>query len=319
MISNSDFKIKQIVFVFAQEGEKLSFSNDNIVVKDKDGKIKHQSTCYRLFLLCVVGNTVITSGLLQRAKKFGFSICLMSATMKVYQVISSAAEGNTLLRKRQYEYQDIEIGKSLIYNKILNQRQALNTFRRKTIAEKESIEMLDTHMEKLDRAINIQEIMGIEGSAARIYFSQMFNNVNWKGRKPRIKSDYINATLDIAYNILFQIVDAILGVYGFDTYYGVLHRCFYMRKSLVCDLMEPIRPMIDLKIRKAINLKQCKEDDFKIYDHRYVLPWENSPKYVRFIMEEINANRENIFLYLQGYYRAFMKQKPVADFPIFKI
>jgi CRISPR-associated protein Cas1 len=37
MISEHDFKFKQIVFLFASNGEKLSFSNDNIVVKDANG------------------------------------------------------------------------------------------------------------------------------------------------------------------------------------------------------------------------------------------------------------------------------------------
>ena len=90
--------------------------------------------------------------------------------------------------------------------------------------------------------------MGIEGSAARVYFPRVFSNVNWKGRKPRIKNDYINTTLDIGYTMLFNIVDAILQVYGFDTYYGVFHKCFYMRKSLVCDIMEPMRPIIDYPV-----------------------------------------------------------------------
>lgn len=85
-----------------------------------------------------------------------------------------------------------------------------------------------------------------------------FDNVQWNGRKPRIKSDYVNVVLDIGYTMLFNIVDAMLQVYGFDTYYGVFHKCFYMRKSLVCDIMEPIRLIIDYEVRKAINLGQCK-------------------------------------------------------------
>ena len=66
-------------------------------------------------------------------------------------------------------------------------------------------------------------------------------------------------TLDIGYTMLFNIVDAMLQIYGFDTYYGVFHRCFYMRKSLVCDIMEPMRPIIDYEIRKAIKSlrKKC--------------------------------------------------------------
>ena len=80
MLNASDFSKKQIIFLFTNQGEKLSFSNVNIIVKDKEGKIKHQSTCYRLFMVCVVGNISITSGLIQRSKKFGFSICLMTTT-----------------------------------------------------------------------------------------------------------------------------------------------------------------------------------------------------------------------------------------------
>ncbi len=232
-------------------------------------------------------------------------------------MITSRGEGNTLLRKRQYEYSGIDVGKHIISNKILNQREALNTFRSKTIAEREAIVHLDKHIILLQDAESLQEIMGIEGSAARIYFSQMFNNVIWKGRRPRIKSDYVNATLDIAYTVLFHIVEAILCAYGFDIYHGVLHTCFYMRKSLVCDLMEPIRPIMDLKIRKAINLRQCKETDFEVYEKRYVLPWKISPQYIEFIVEEIVKNKEKIFAYLQSYYRAVMKQKGAEDFPDF--
>lgn len=80
MLNANDFNKKQIIFLIPKDGDKLTFSNDNIVVKDKNGKIKYQSTCYRLFMLCIVGNVSITSGLIQRSKKFGFSICLMTTS-----------------------------------------------------------------------------------------------------------------------------------------------------------------------------------------------------------------------------------------------
>ena len=122
MLNANDFGKKQIIFLFTNAGEKLSFSNDNIVVKDRDGKVKHQSTCYRLFMVCVIGNISITSGLIQRSKKFGFSICLMSTTFRVYEIIGTRMEGNTLLRKRQYEYSENDIGRKIEQNKINNQK-----------------------------------------------------------------------------------------------------------------------------------------------------------------------------------------------------
>ena len=76
MLNANDFKKKQSLLLFTNRGDKISFSNDNIVIKDSSGKIKFQATCYRIFMICVVGNVSITSGLVQRSKKFGFSLCL---------------------------------------------------------------------------------------------------------------------------------------------------------------------------------------------------------------------------------------------------
>ena len=319
MLSANDFSKKQIIFLFTNTGEKLSFSNDNIVIKDKEGKIKHQSTCYRLFMVCVVGNISITSGLIQRSKKFGFAICLMSTTFRVYEIIGSRMEGNTMLRKRQYEYTQNDIGRKIEQNKIANQMDTLKNIRKKTEEIKEGIEFLQDMIEKLNEPLNYLEVMGIEGNAARVYFTRVFNNVKWNGRKPRIKNDYINVTLDIGYTMLFNIVDAILQIYGFDTYYGVFHKCFYMRKSLVCDLMEPMRPIVDYSVRKAINLEQCKKEDFEVYDNRWVLKYKMNSKYIQFLMKDILEYKDEIFVYIQKYYRFFMKMKSVEELPRFEV
>ncbi|MEI3321485.1 MAG: type V CRISPR-associated endonuclease Cas1 [Eubacterium sp.] len=319
MLSANDFSKKQIIFLFTNTGEKLSFSNDNIVIKDKEGKIKHQSTCYRLFMVCVVGNISITSGLIQRSKKFGFAICLMSTTFRVYEIIGSRMEGNTMLRKRQYEYTQNDIGRKIEQNKIANQMDTLKNIRKKTEEIKEGIEFLQDMIDKLNEPLNYLEVMGIEGNAARVYFTRVFNNVKWNGRKPRIKNDYINVTLDIGYTMLFNIVDAILQIYGFDTYYGVFHKCFYMRKSLVCDLMEPMRPIVDYSVRKAINLEQCKKEDFEVYDNRWVLKYKMNSKYIQFLMKDILEYKDEIFVYIQKYYRFFMKMKSVEELPRFEV
>lgn len=319
MLNANDFKKKQIVFLFTNEGDKLSFLNDNIIVKNKEGGIKYQSTCYRLFMICVVGNISITSGLIQRSKKFGFSICLMTTTFKVYEILGARMEGNTLLRKHQYEYTENDIGRKIEQNKIKNQSQILKNIRGKNQIMKEGTELLDKMVVQLEQQLEYLEVMGIEGNAARVYFSRVFDNVDWKGRKPRIKNDYVNVTLDIGYTMLFNIVDAILQVYGFDTYYGVFHKCFYMRKSLVCDLMEPIRPVVDYQVRKSINLGQCKENDFEVINNRWCLKYKSNPQYIQFLMNAILEYKDDIFLYIQQYYRFFMKRKSVSEIPVFII
>ena len=320
MISLKGFEAKQIVFVFLQQKEKLSFKNDNLVVTTADGKIKYQITCYRIFALFVVGHFVMTSGLIQRSHKFSFPVFLMTNSMKLYEVFGGKMEGNVVLRKRQYEYCGLEIGKHILKNKLQCQRDLLNRQRCKSFELKEAIDKIDDYIESIEKYHGeLDGLLGYEGSAARLYFKNHFNNIPWTGRKPRIKSDFVNSTLDIGYTILFNILDALLQVYGFDTYCGVLHRQFYMRKSLVCDLIEPFRPIIDAQVRKAINLQQCKKEDFQVIHNQYFLKWECNAAYVQFIVKGIFEYKTELFLYVQQFYRSMMKGKPAEEFPVFEL
>lgn len=161
------------------------------------------------------------------------------------------------------------------------------------------------------------ELIGYEGPASKVYFKNHFNNIPWFGRQPRIKKDYINSVLDIGYTLLFTYIDALLSSFGFDTYCGVMHREFYMRKSLVCDLVEPFRTLIDHEVKKAVNLRQIQENDFAVINHQFRLKWSETEKYVRILMKPLIENKESIFCYIQAYYRAFMKDSPIELFPDF--
>lgn len=317
MFTAPDFSKKQIVFVFFNEGEKLAFSNDNIVVKDANGKIKFQCTCYRLFIVFVIGHTSITTPLIQKAQKFGFFIALMTAGFKLYSVIGAMKDGNTLLHRKQYNYSELGIAKVITANKVNNQLSELKNMRYKTIGIKDGISLLETYIPKIVVANSLDELMGYEGLSSKVFFRNHFNNVIWNGRQPRIKRDYINSTLDIGYTLLFAFVEALLLSYGFDVYCGVMHRQFYMRKSLVCDLVEPFRVLIDHEIKKAINLRQINEQDFMVANNQYRLKWEKSSDYVRVLMTPIIESKEGIFAYIQSYYRAFMKELPSEQFPTF--
>ncbi len=320
MMSLKGFEAKQIVFVFLQKKEKLSFKNDNLVVTDAEGKTKYQITCYRIFALFVIGHFVMTSGLIQRSHKFSFPVFLMTNSMKVYEMFGGRMEGNVVLRKIQYDYHGLEIGKHILQNKLICQRELLNRQRSKSFETKEAIKKIDGYAEAIrNYEGDLEGLLGYEGSAARLYFKNHFNNIEWNGRKPRIKTDFVNSTLDIGYTILFNIIDALLQSYGFDTYFGVLHRQFYMRKSLVCDLIEPFRPIVDAQIRKAVNLQQCKQEDFQVIRNQYLLKWECNAPYVQFIVQGIFEYKTDIFMYVQQFYRAMMKGKPAEEFPVFSL
>lgn len=318
MLSLSDFSKKQIVFVYANEGEKIAYKNDNLVVKTKDDAIKFQISLYRLYIVYIIGDTSLTTVILKKAKKFGFSIALLSTTFRLYEMIGDTKNGNTLLKDKQYKHSDLGIAKNIIYNKILNEINTLKNVRKKSESIKDAIVLLSDYCKKVFESEDYYLLLGCEGNAAKVYFKAMFEGLNWQGRKPRIKFDYINSALDIGYTILFTFLEVIVNSFGFDIYVGVLHKQFYMRKSLICDFVEPFRIIIDEQLKKSINLKQIREDDFTVINNQYRLKYENSTKYANIFLNAILSEKNRIFLYIQEYYRAFMKSESIDRFPIYE-
>lgn len=319
MLSTVDFEYKQIVFALLSHGESLSFKLDNIIIKNDEG-IKFQQSCYKVFALVIAGHITITSGLLQRAKKYGFSITLLTHGLGHVGIWGAKAEGNVVLRQKQYSYDKLDIAQYIVQNKIGSQLNMLKKIRNKRDEHKQAISQLKQYQAKLrDMAIGLQDLLGIEGIASRVYFKAMFADMNWKGRKPRVKHDVTNLLLDIGYTQLFNIMECMLNLYGFDVYKGVYHQTFYQRKSLVCDLVEPFRPIVDDAIKKAHALGQIKTDDFTFTQGQYRIFGKAAQPYVAILIKAILAHKEPMFLYVQSYYRAFMRDNDIADYPQFEL
>lgn len=309
MLSKNDFAEKKIVVVFSNDGDKISFSNCNLVVKDNENKIKKQFSCYRIFSVFIIGGFSLTSNLIEKSKEFNFSIYILNTNLKPISLINNNLEGNTFLREKQYKSEnDIDIAKKIIENKIKNQIRYLKKIRKdyKNVEEK---------LENLKKANNINEIMGVEGISAKIYFSLIFDDIEWKKREPRLKRDLTNLFMDIGYNILFNYIDSMLNLYGFDNYKGVLHQEFFKRKSLVCDLVEPFRPIIDNKIKNMYNLKQIDEKDFINKNDVYSIKLGKSQKYVAEFLKTIIDKQELIFDYIRSYYYWTIKGLNIDEFP----
>ncbi|MDF3820551.1 type V CRISPR-associated endonuclease Cas1 [Leptospira sp. 96542] len=317
MLSLPDFREKHIVVSFPSEGQAISFKNDNLIIKDGDNNTILQTSCYRIFSVIIVGGTTLTTGIIERSKKFGFSIYLMSYGLKPIGVWNSSAEGNFLLRQKQYSYSETKIALSLVKNKIHNQISLLKSVRSKSNRVKDAILSLESYKSKSET--DLKSILGMEGIASRVFFQAWFEELNWKGRKPRSKIDITNTLMDIGYTYLFYFLESMLNLYGFDIFKGVYHQNFYQRKSLVCDLVEPFRCIIDRRIKTAYGLNQIQEKDFTHTKGQWFLKIDQNKKYSQWIVSEILKYKEPIFQYVQEYYRAFMRNKPIEEYPVFEI
>jgi CRISP-associated protein Cas1 len=92
------------------------------------------------------------------------------------------------------------------------------------------------------------ELMGIEGAAARAYFGAlgqvMPDGMTFAGRSRRPPEDIINAALSYGYAIILGETVSALCAAGLDPAIGLLHADDDNRPSLALDLMEEFRPLV---------------------------------------------------------------------------
>jgi CRISPR-associated protein Cas1 len=92
------------------------------------------------------------------------------------------------------------------------------------------------------------ELMGIEGAAAREYFAALDDivpeDMQFAGRSSQPPGDVINAALSYGYAIILGETVSALCAAGLDPGIGLLHTEQERRPSLALDLMEEFRPLI---------------------------------------------------------------------------
>lgn len=324
MFTSKDLEMRTIFVVNCIEHNRsLRVSSGELMLEEIDGDRKKTLTkipFQKMLALFVVGHITVTTPLIEKCKLHGVALVVMKPNLRPVFFWANAAEANYLLRKRQFEYgqEDLTIGKILIRNKVENQRAALTKTRRKDEIICNAISQCKAALNFIDDVIDHNQLMGLEGIVAKTFFAAYFQNQNWKGRHPRMKCDAMNATLDIGYTILFNFMECFIRMFGFDLYVGVYHRLWFNRKSLVCDLMEPFRCIIDHATLLAFNRKQFSEKDFSVVKQEYRLKHEKCSCYYKVFYDALIERKMDIFKYVQQYYRCFMGRKSVKSYPTFK-
>ena len=318
MISLPDFKEKQILFIKADWGERASirFLNDNIVFT-KGGQTVNRASCHKVFAVFILGDIAVTTGLLKKGLQYGVSFFFLKNNFELYAPFLASAEGNYLLRMKQYSLpskEEFSMAQKLVKNKIINQLSLLEDVGKL----KDAKEFERNILNQIESAVDDQQLLGLEGNVSKQFFSMYFKDINWRRRSPRTKQDIPNFLMDVGYTFLFNFVEALLKLHGFDSYKGFYHKLFFQRKSLACDIMEPMRCLMDKQILKSYNLKQIKENDFKIEGGKYILPFENSAKYASLFMQALMDRKEDIFSFVHDFYR-FMMCPEKNKFPEFKL
>jgi len=322
MFTHKDIEYRSVFVVNCLEDRGLRVKSGELLLEDlQQRKTLTKLPFQKILALFVIGHITITTALIDKCRLCGIPLVVMKPNFRPVFFYSITAEANFLLRQKQYEYPktDLQIARKLVENKIRNQLRLLEKTRQKAPKIIEAKEKCQQYLSIIPQIDDYDSLMGIEGSVAKAFFAAYFEQHEWKLRSPRTKIDPINVTLDIGYTILFNYIEAFTRLFGFDPYVGVYHRLWFKRKSLICDLIEPFRCLIDQQVRKAFNTKQCSANDFLLVKNEYLLRREKNSDYTKMFYDVLINYKSDVFCYVRDYYRCFMQRKSVPDYPLFLI
>lgn len=189
---------------------------------------------------------------------------------------SGMAEGlpskNIELRRRQFgvvAQAGLSVARRVVEGKIRNCRTML--MRNSRDRNETAIASLKALADKALIAESTQSLLGIEGAAARSYFSQFSSMLrtdlgfDFEGRNRRPPKDPVNCLLSYVYSMLTKDLTVVaLGV-GLDPYLGFYHRPRFGRPALALDLAEEFRPIIaDSTVISLVNNGEIRPSDFLV-------------------------------------------------------
>ncbi len=162
----------------------------------------------------------------------------------------------------------LRLAREAIRAKIHNQRVML--MRNGDVPER-VLQLLAAFRDQTGRARDLTELLGIEGTAAALYFAQFASMLkradelkfDFQGRNRRPPRDPVNALLSLGYSILAKELTGVCHAVGLDPFLGFLHQPRYGRPALALDLMEEFRPLTaDSVAISLINRGELGPEDF---------------------------------------------------------
>ena len=163
----------------------------------------------------------------------------------------------------QDERRSLTIAKWLVDEKLKGQESVLRKLGNNSREIESLCKQIINIRKKLFVSENLNSLMGHEGAAASAYFRALALMIpeKWQftGRNRRPPRDPVNSLLSLSYTLAQGEVCHIIQRKGLDPSLGFLHSPKPGRESLVLDILEPLRPDLDVfvlyLIKETLNLK----------------------------------------------------------------
>ncbi|BCJ94350.1 CRISPR-associated endonuclease Cas1 1 [Anaerocolumna cellulosilytica] len=278
----------------------LSLDGENVVVR-RDEKEVGRVPLHNIDGIVSMGFAGTSPRLMGYCAEKNISLTFLSTSGRFLATICGESKGNVILRKEQYRISDnkeqsLRIAKNMILGKVYNSKWVLErtirdySLRLNTEILKEKSEYLTASIKSIQQATAMDQLRGMEGEAASVYFSvfdtmilQQKDKFQFDKRNRRPPLDKVNALLSFTYTLLVSMCKSALETVGLDAYVGFMHTDRPGRASLALDLMEELRSVLaDRFVLTLINKKMIHASGFYQKENGAVIMEDETRKTVIF-------------------------------------
>ena len=258
------------------QGSYLAREGEAVVVKQED-EVRLRVPIHTLESVVCFGRVSCSPPLMGLCAERNVLISFLTEHGRFLARVHGPVHGNVLLRRAQYRTADDEqaraaIARTVVLAKVANCRTVLLRGARERSESAAGTELeaaaakLARVLQDVEAARDLDCVRGLEGEAARIYFSAFDplitaekNHFYFRERSRRPPLDNVNALLSFLYTLLVHDCVSALETVGLDPAVGYLHCDRPGRPGLALDLMEEFRPF--LADRLAITLINRRQVD----------------------------------------------------------
>jgi CRISPR-associated protein Cas1 len=249
---------------------------------DVEHEKKLQVPLHHLGGLVCFGDVMVSPALMHRLADEGKSLVLLDISGRFKARLEGPVSGNILLRQAHHRAATdqvfaLEFARAVVAGKLKNSRTNLQRGAREATDPDEiatisrTADNLAASLRAAAVATGLDELRGIEGEAARGYFSAMNLIVkvqarasfSLNGRTRRPPLDRFNALISFLYAMLMNDCRSACEAAGLDAQLGFLHAVRPGRAALALDLQEEFRSVLaDRLALTLINRGQITAGDF---------------------------------------------------------
>lgn len=252
---------------------KVGFSQGQLIVKEREEPKEQKIPFCNVDSINVFGAPQISTQLIRECLLSGVTVGYYTEDGHYCGRITPSNHADPLRQRKQILLTGnkefcLSWAKLVVEAKIKNSLSFLASMEEIYDFTSDDIKGITHSLQYLKQADDIDVVFGLEGNAAREYFSCLSKLVidplfSFNGRSPRPPKDPINAMLSYGYTFLHRNIIGAIERHGLHPHFGFMHKMKRDHEALASDLVEDYRAfLVDRTVIDLVNSGKVSLNDF---------------------------------------------------------